>query len=162
MHTCVMLFLGPFSFKWIYTQVRWDVRAWPNKRRSRGEHKKRLIIYMFYICIYEGCDVEYLLFWDSVPQGCVWVYIHGNTEKCNVLVTMHLCSSKKVSYHNGYPMVKVWKRCLCVALRLMRRWTPWWNIWNINYNKLPCVNCIMGTWAMMEFSTGTLTSNPYV
>jgi hypothetical protein len=47
--------------------------------------------------------VEYLLFGDSVPQGCVWVYRHGNTEKCNVLVTTHLRSGMKVSYHNELP-----------------------------------------------------------
>jgi hypothetical protein len=58
---------------------------------------------MLHICIYEGCDVEYLLFWDSVPLECVWVYKHGNTEKCNVLVTTHLRSGKKVSYHNELP-----------------------------------------------------------
>jgi hypothetical protein len=40
---------------------------------------------------------------NSVPQVCVWVYMHGNTEKCNVLVTMHLRSGKKVSYHNELP-----------------------------------------------------------
>jgi hypothetical protein len=51
---------------------------------------------MFHICICEGCDVEYLLFCDSVPHGCVWVYRHGNTEKCNVLITTHLRSGKKV------------------------------------------------------------------
>jgi hypothetical protein len=34
---------------------------------------------------------------NSVPHGCVRVYRHGNTEKCNVLVMMHLCSGKKVS-----------------------------------------------------------------
>jgi hypothetical protein len=48
----------PFNFEWIDAQVRWDVRAWPNNRWSRGEHKKRFIIYMLHICIYEGCDVE--------------------------------------------------------------------------------------------------------
>jgi hypothetical protein len=37
---------------------------------------------------------------NSVPPGCVWVYIYGNIEKCSVLVTTHLRSSKKVSYHN--------------------------------------------------------------
>jgi hypothetical protein len=58
---------------------------------------------MLYICIYEGCDREYLFFWDLVPHGCVGVYIHGNTEKCIVLVTTHLCSGKKVSYHNELP-----------------------------------------------------------
>jgi hypothetical protein len=58
---------------------------------------------MFYICIYEGCDVEYLLFSDSVPHGCVGVYRHGNTEKCNVLAMTHLHSGKKVSYHNELP-----------------------------------------------------------
>jgi hypothetical protein len=79
------------------------VRAWPNKRRSREECKKRLIIYMFHICIYEGCDVEYYFSGNSVPHGCVWVYKHGNTEKCNVLVTTHLRSGKKVSYHNELP-----------------------------------------------------------
>jgi hypothetical protein len=47
--------------------------------------------------------VDYLLLWDSVPHVCEWVYIHGNTEKCNVLATMHLCLGKKVSYHNGLP-----------------------------------------------------------
>jgi hypothetical protein len=38
---------------------------------------------------------------NSVPHGCVRVYRHGNTEKCDVLVTTHLRSGKKVSYHNG-------------------------------------------------------------
>jgi hypothetical protein len=37
---------------------------------------------------------------NSIPHGCVRVYRHGNTEKCNVLVTTHLRSGKKVSYHN--------------------------------------------------------------
>jgi hypothetical protein len=27
------------------------------------------------LCIYEGCDMEYLLFWGSVPHGCEWVQI---------------------------------------------------------------------------------------
>jgi hypothetical protein len=63
----------------------------------------RPIIYMFYICIYEDCDVEYLLSGKSVPHGCVWVYRHGNTEKCIVLVTTHLRLGKKVSYHNELP-----------------------------------------------------------
>jgi hypothetical protein len=40
---------------------------------------------------------------NLVPHGCVWVYIHGTTEKCNVLVTTHLRSGKKVSYHNELP-----------------------------------------------------------
>jgi hypothetical protein len=38
---------------------------------------------------------------NSVPNGCVWVYRHGNTEKCIVLVKTHLCSGKKVSYCNA-------------------------------------------------------------
>jgi hypothetical protein len=61
---------------------------------------------------------------NSVPYGCVWVYRHENTEKCNVLVTTHLRSGKKVSYH----MVKVWQRRLCVARRLMMSWPPYSNI----------------------------------
>jgi hypothetical protein len=157
MHTCVMLFLRPFSLEWIDAQVRWDVRAWPDKRRSRGEYKQRLIIYMFYICIYEGCDVEYLIFWDSVPHGCVWVCRHGNTEKCNILGTTHLRSGKKMSTIMSCPMVKVWQRRLCVAQRLMRSWPSYRNIWSINCDKLSCVNCIIGNWAMMKFSAGTLT-----
>jgi hypothetical protein len=56
---------------------------------------------------------------NSVPHRCVWVYRHGNTEKCNVLVTTHLRSGKKVSYHNELPYVKVWQQHLCVAQRLM-------------------------------------------
>jgi hypothetical protein len=40
---------------------------------------------------------------NSVPHGCVRAYRHGNTEKCNVLATTHLCSGKKVSYHNELP-----------------------------------------------------------
>jgi hypothetical protein len=40
---------------------------------------------------------------NSVSHGCIRVYRHGNTEKCNILVTMHLCSGKKVSYHNELP-----------------------------------------------------------
>jgi hypothetical protein len=40
---------------------------------------------------------------NLVPHGCVRVYRHGNTEKCNVLATMHLRSGKKVSYHNELP-----------------------------------------------------------
>jgi hypothetical protein len=40
---------------------------------------------------------------NSVPHGCVWVYRHGNIEKCDVLVTTHLRSGKKVSYHNEFP-----------------------------------------------------------
>jgi hypothetical protein len=43
---------------------------------------------------------------NSVPHGCVWVYRHGNTEKCNVLVTTHLRPGKKVSYHNELPYGK--------------------------------------------------------
>jgi hypothetical protein len=33
----------------------------------------------------------------------VWVCRHGNTEKCNVLITTHLRLGKKVSYHNELP-----------------------------------------------------------
>jgi hypothetical protein len=91
------------------------------------------------------------------PHGCVWVYRHGNTEKCNVLVMTHLRSGKKVSTIMSCPMVKVWQRRLCVARRLMKSWPPYRNIWSINYDKLSCVNCIMGNWAVMEFSAGTLT-----
>jgi hypothetical protein len=40
---------------------------------------------------------------NLVPHGCVWVYRHGTTEKCNVLATTHLRSGKKVSYHNELP-----------------------------------------------------------
>jgi hypothetical protein len=40
---------------------------------------------------------------NSVPHVCVSVYMHGNIEKCNVLVTTHLRSGKKVSYHNEFP-----------------------------------------------------------
>jgi hypothetical protein len=48
--------------------------------------------------------VEYFYFsGNPVPHGYVWVYIHGNTEKCNVLVTTHLYLGKKVSYHNELP-----------------------------------------------------------
>jgi hypothetical protein len=47
--------------------------------------------------------MEYLLFRDPLPHGCVWVHIYGSTEKCNVLVTTHLCLGKKVSYHNELP-----------------------------------------------------------
>ena len=43
---------------------------------------------------------------NSIPHGCVRVYRHGNTEKCNVLVTTHLRSGKKVSYHNELPYGK--------------------------------------------------------
>jgi hypothetical protein len=42
-------------------------------------------------------------FENSVTHGCVWVYKHGNIEKCDVLVTTHLRSGKKVSYHNELP-----------------------------------------------------------
>jgi hypothetical protein len=59
-------------------------------------------------------------------------------------------------------MVKVWQRCLCVARRLMKNWPPYRNIWSINYDKLSCVNCIIGNWAAMEFFVGTLTSKTYV
>jgi hypothetical protein len=31
-----------------------------------------------------GLQSGVITFWDSVPHGCVWVYRHGNTEKCNV------------------------------------------------------------------------------
>jgi hypothetical protein len=35
---------------------------------------------------------------------CVYGYTNmGNTEKCDVLVTTHLRSGKKVSYHNELP-----------------------------------------------------------
>jgi hypothetical protein len=57
---------------------------------------------------------------NSVPHGCVWVYKHGNTEKCNVLATTHLRSGKKVSYHNGLPYGLSVARRLCVARRLMK------------------------------------------
>jgi hypothetical protein len=60
-----------------------------------------LIIYMLHICIYEGCDVEYLIFWDSVRHGYVWVYRHGNTEKYNVFVTTHLRSSVATTPMHG-------------------------------------------------------------
>jgi uncharacterized protein YbdZ (MbtH family) len=40
---------------------------------------------------------------NSVPHGWVWVSKHGNTEKCNVLVTTHLRSGKKVTNHNELP-----------------------------------------------------------
>jgi hypothetical protein len=59
---------------------------------------------------------------NSVPHRRVWVYRHENIEKCNVLVTTHLRSGKKVSYQltiMSCPMVKVWQRRLCVAQRLM-------------------------------------------
>ena len=48
------------------------------------------------------------------------------------------------------PMVKVWQRRLCVARRLMMSWPPYSNIWSINCDKLSCVNCIMGNWAVMK------------
>jgi hypothetical protein len=59
------------------------------------------------------------------------------------------------SYHNGLSVVKVWQRRLCVARRLMRSWPPYRNIWSINCDKM----CELhhGIWAVMEFSTGTLT-----
>jgi hypothetical protein len=41
-------------------------------------------------------------------------------------------------------------------------WPPYRNIWSINYDKLSCVNCIMGNWLVMDFSAGTLTSKTYV
>jgi hypothetical protein len=59
-------------------------------------------------------------------------------------------------------MVKVWQWRLCVARRLMMSWPPYSNIWSINYDKLSCVNYIMGKWAVMDFSVGTLTSKTYV
>jgi hypothetical protein len=59
-------------------------------------------------------------------------------------------------------MVKVWQRRLCVARRLMKSWPPYSNIGSINRDKLSCVNCIMGKWAVMESSLGTLTSKTYV
>jgi hypothetical protein len=39
---------------------------------------------------------------------------------------------------------------------------PYRNIWSINCDKLSYVNCIIGNWAVMEFSAGTLTSKSYV
>jgi hypothetical protein len=33
---------------------------------------------------------------------CLWVYRHGNTEKCNVFATTHLRAGK-MSYHNELP-----------------------------------------------------------
>jgi hypothetical protein len=56
-------------------------------------------------------------------------------------------------------MVKIWQRRLCVARCLMRSWPPYRNIWSINCDTLSCVNCIIGNWVVMKFSTGTLTSN---
>jgi hypothetical protein len=56
------------------------------------------------------------------------------------------------------PMVKVWQQRLCVARRLMMSWPPYSNIWSINCDKLSCVTCIIGKWAVMESSAGTLTS----
>jgi hypothetical protein len=52
--------------------------------------------------------VEYLLSEDSVPHACVWVYMHGYTEKCNVLfVITHLRSCKKVRPTMGCHVAKV-------------------------------------------------------
>jgi hypothetical protein len=43
-------------------------------------------------------------------------------------------------------MVKVWQRRLCVARRLMKSWPPYRNIWNINCDKLSCVD--LASWEM--------------
>jgi hypothetical protein len=60
-------------------------------------------------------------------------------------------------------MVKLWQRHLCVAQRLMMSWPPYRNIWSIHCDKtVMCGSCIMGKWAVMEFSAGTLTSKTYV
>jgi hypothetical protein len=59
-------------------------------------------------------------------------------------------------------MVKVWQQRLCVARGLMKSWPPYSNIWSINYDKLSCVTCIIGNWAVIDFSAGTLTSKMYV
>jgi hypothetical protein len=83
---------------------------------------------------------------NSVPHVCVWVYRHGNTEKCNVLVTTHLRSGKKVSYHNESPYGKSVATRLCVARRLMMSWPPYRNIWSINCDKLLCVD--IASWAI--------------
>jgi hypothetical protein len=60
-------------------------------------------IHIFVFVYMKATIWSILLFRDSVPHGCVWVHRYGNTEKCNVLVTTHLHSSKKVSYHNELP-----------------------------------------------------------
>jgi hypothetical protein len=159
---CNVIFCGHSVLNGSTLKVRWDVRAWLNKRRSRGEYKKRLIIYMFYICIYEGCDVEYLLFGIQYPMD-----VYGYTD---MRILRSVMSLQRRTYAQvrrwvtimGCPMVKVWQRRLCVARRLMMSWPPYRNIWSINCDKLSCVNCIIGNWAVMEFSAGTLTSNSYV
>jgi hypothetical protein len=50
------------------------------------ECKKRLIIYMFHICIYEGCDVEYLFFLGiQYPMG-----VYGYTDMGILRSVMYL------------------------------------------------------------------------
>jgi hypothetical protein len=62
----------------------------------------RLYTYSTYVYMKVALWINYFSR-NSVPHGCVWVYRHWNTEKCNVLVTTHLRAGKKVSYHNGLP-----------------------------------------------------------
>jgi hypothetical protein len=56
-------------------------------------------------------------------------------------------------------MVKVWQQHPCMARRLMMSWPPYSDIWSINCDKLSCVNCIMGNWAVMEFCIYTNLEN---
>jgi hypothetical protein len=79
------------------------VRARPNKRRSRGVFKCGVQLYTCSTYVYMKAAMWSIYFLGIQYPMCVWVYKHGNTEKCSVLVTTHLCSGKKVSYHNELP-----------------------------------------------------------
>jgi hypothetical protein len=163
MHTCVMLFLRPFSLEWIDAQVRWDVRAWPDKRRSRGVLNCGAWLYTCYTYVYMKAAM-----WSNYFFGIQYpMDVYGYTDMGILRSVMYLQRRTYAQVRRwvtimSCPMVKVWQRRLCVARRLMRSWPPYRNIWSINYDKLSCVNCIIRKWAVMKFSAGTLTSNSYV
>jgi hypothetical protein len=162
MHTCVMLFFRPFSFEWIDAQVRWDVRAWPNKRRS-WESIKSAWLYTCYTYVYMKAAM-----WSNYFSGIQYpLDVCGHTDMGILRSVMYLQRHTYTQVRRwvtimSCPMVKVWQRRLCVARRLMKSWPPYRNIWSIYWDKLSCVNCIIGNWAVIEFSLGTLTSNSYV
>jgi hypothetical protein len=57
-------------------------------------------LYTYFICVYMKAVIWSIYF--SGDQHPMDVYVHrdGTIENCNVLVMTHLCSGKKVSYHN--------------------------------------------------------------
>jgi hypothetical protein len=159
-----MLFLRTFNFEWINAQVRWEVRAWPNNHRSRGEHKNVLdYIHVTHMYIWRLRWGVFTFLGIQYPMD-----IYGYTDMGILRSVMYL---KRRTYAQvrrwvtimGCPMVKVWQRRLCVARRLMMSWPPYRNIWSINCDKLSCVDLASWEkWTVMESSAGTLTSKTYV